>query len=95
MMTMRHFQLAQEKKEEEENKLIIPPPSPLTSSSSSVGAGRGGLGVRKRKQQPLFLWQPQPDLPLLPFFLVLLVFLDVEERELRKGIASLMSFVTS
>jgi hypothetical protein len=94
MMTIRHFQLVQEKKEEVENKLIIPPP-PLTSSSSSVGAGRGGLGVRERKQQPLFLWQPQPDLPLLPFFLVLLVFLAVEERELRKGIASLMSFVTS
>jgi hypothetical protein len=93
MMTMRHFQLVQEKKEEEENKLIIPPP-PLTSSSS-VGAGRGGLGVRERKQQPLFLWQPQPDFPLLPFFPVLLVFLDVEDRELRKGIASLMSFVTS
>ncbi len=85
MMTMRHFQLAQEKGEE--NKLIIP---------FDVGrrGGWGGLGVRERKQQPLFLWQPQPDLPCL-FPPVLLVFLGVEERELRKGIASLMSFVTS
>jgi hypothetical protein len=43
MMTMRHFQLVQEKKEEEENKLIIPPPFDVVVV---VGRSREGWSWR-------------------------------------------------
>jgi hypothetical protein len=71
----------------EENKLIIP---------FDVG-GRGGGGVvawrlgEKATATVSMATATRFTLPLP----VPLVFLDAEERELRKGIASLMSFVTS